>query len=137
MKPSLILRTSSIPILILTTIYSFYILLRGHNAPGGGFIGGLIAGVGVLFYAIARGRDDAHQLLRMAPISFCAVGVGCALGSGIFALIKGNDYLTHQWYEISFFGLTFSVGTTLLFDFGVYLTVLGTISAIFLNLVRR
>ena len=52
-------------------------------------------------------------------------------------LLEDETTRTHQWYEISFFGLTFSVGTTLLFDFGVYLTVLGTISAIFLNLVRR
>ncbi len=137
MKPSLILRTTSTPILLLAALYSLYILLRGHNAPGGGFIGGLIAGVGILFYAIGRGRDDALRLLRLPPIAFCAIGVSCALVSGLFGLLPGTDYLTHQWSEIDLLGFAFPLGTTLLFDLGVYLTVLGTVSTIFLNLVRR
>lgn len=95
MRPSLILRTSAMPVLVMATLFSVYILLRGHNAPGGGFIGGLIAGVGLLFYAIAHGRRQALRRLRVAPTTLCGCGVLMALASGIPALLGGQDYLTH------------------------------------------
>lgn len=137
MRPSLILRTSATPILVLALIFSLYILLRGHNSPGGGFIGGLIAGVGMLFYAISKGRDEALAALRLAPTALCAIGVLCALTSGVFGLVSGQEYLTHQWYTLPIPGVSIVIGTTLLFDLGVYLTVLGTICTIFLNLIRN
>ncbi len=133
MRPSLILRTSALPIFVLAVLYSLYILFRGHNSPGGGFIGGLIAGVGVLFYAISRGREEAVALLRYAPTSFCGTGILCALASGVPALVLGQGFLTHQWWQV--FGMP--LGTALLFDIGVYLVVVGTVCAIFLNLTRR
>ncbi len=133
MRPSLILRTSAFPILVMAVLYSLYILLRGHNSPGGGFIGGLIAGVGVLFYAISRGREEALQILRFAPTSLCGTGVLLALASGIPAIVLGQGFLTHQWWHIA--GLP--LGTALVFDIGVYLVVVGTVCAIFLNLIRR
>jgi len=137
MKPSLILRTSAAPILAMALAYSIYILLRGHNAPGGGFIGGLLAGVGMLFYAISRGRDEALRILPAQPTTLCGLGVLMALVSGVPALLGNNDYLTHEWYTIGLFGADIAVGTTLLFDAGVYVGVVGTVCAIFLNLIRR
>lgn len=137
MKPSLILRTSATPILVMAVLYSLYILLRGHNSPGGGFIGGLIAGVGILFFAISRGRHDALRQLRVAPTTLCGTGVLLALASGVPALIMGRGYLTHQWLFIPLGDGHLPIGTALLFDVGVYLTVLGTVCAIFLNLIRR
>lgn len=137
MRPSLILRTSAPAILLMAVLYSLYILLRGHNAPGGGFIGGLIAGVGVLFYAIARGRESASQLLPIEPTTFCAIGVLLALTSGLPGLLSGQGYLTHQWWFPTLVGVELPLSTALLFDIGVYLTVIGTVCAIFLNLIRR
>lgn len=133
MRPSLILRTSAMPILVLAVLYSLYILLRGHNAPGGGFIGGLIAGVGVLFYALSRSRNEALRLLRVAPTALCGTGVLLGMASGIPGIFLGQGFLTHQWWFLPFFPLS----TALIFDIGVYLTVIGTICAIFLNLTRR
>ncbi|MCE2933755.1 MAG: Na(+)/H(+) antiporter subunit B, partial [Hyphomicrobiales bacterium] len=61
MNPSLILRTSA-PLLLWVPIFvSLYVLVRGHNDPGGGFIGGLLAAGGILFFAIARGPDAARR----------------------------------------------------------------------------
>ncbi len=137
MRPSLILRTSAAPILAMTVLYSLYILLRGHNAPGGGFVGGLLAGMGLLFYAISRGRDEALQLLRVRPTSLCGAGVLMALASGIPALLGANGYLTHQWYTLRLLGVELPLGTTLLFDTGVYVAVVGTVCTIFMNLIRR
>jgi len=137
MRPSLILRTSATPILVMAVLYSLYIVLRGHNSPGGGFIGGLIAGVGILFFAIARGRQEALRCLRAAPTTLCGLGVLLALTSGIPALLVGQGYLTHQWFFIPLGDSQIPMGTALLFDVGVYLTVIGTVCAIFLNLIRR
>lgn len=137
MKPSLILRTSAPPILAIALAYSVYILLRGHNAPGGGFIGGLVAGVGLLFYAIARGREAALRALRIRPTALCGLGMLMALGSGLPALLGPQPYLTHAWYTLNFFGLSLPLGTALLFDTGVYCAVVGTICAIFMNLIQR
>jgi len=137
MKPSLILRTSAVPILVLTVLYSLYILLRGHNAPGGGFIGGLIAGVGLLFYAISRGREQALRLIGVAPTTLCGIGVLLALASGLPALLRGNAYLTHEWYTLKLAGIELALGTTLMFDTGVYVAVVGTVCTIFMNLIQR
>ncbi|MCA3632628.1 MAG: Na(+)/H(+) antiporter subunit B [Methylobacterium sp.] len=136
MNPSLILRTSA-PLLLWVPIFvSLYVLVRGHNDPGGGFIGGLLAAGGILFFAIARGPDAARRVLRLSPVSWCAIGVLVALASGLPALLApGQAYLTHLWWFPNM-GVTLPLSTALVFDVGVYFTVIGTVSALFLALVE-
>jgi multicomponent Na+:H+ antiporter subunit B len=137
MTPSLILRTSAPLLLWMPVIVSLYVLVRGHNDPGGGFIGGLLAAGGVLFYAIARGADAARAILRLAPLSYCAIGVLVAASSGVPALVDpAIPYLTHLWWFPDI-GVKLPLGTALVFDVGVYLTVVGTVSAFFLALVEE
>ncbi|WP_374449175.1 MnhB domain-containing protein [Stella sp.] len=132
MNDSLILRTSAPLLLWLSVAVSLFILLRGHNAPGGGFLGGLLGAAGVLIYAIARGRAAALRLLRLAPVSYCGIGLLAALASGLPPILAGSaPYLTHLWA----FPAGLPLGTTILFDLGVYLVVLGTVTAMFLSLV--
>ena len=136
MKSSLILRTSAPALLLLPLAVSLYVLLRGHNEPGGGFLGGLVAASGVLFYTVARGADEARRVLRVPPIGLAAAGVLIALASGLPALFAGSGpYLTHLW-AMEPFGIPLPVGTTLIFDLGVYLTVVGMACTIFLSLLR-
>ena len=137
MSPSLILRTSA-PLLLWTpAIVSLYVLVRGHNDPGGGFIGGLLAAGGVLFYAIARGPSEARRVLRLSPVGWCAIGVLVAASSGLPALLApGQGYLTHLWWFPDI-GVKLPLGTALMFDIGVYITVIGTVSALFLALVEQ
>jgi multicomponent Na+:H+ antiporter subunit B len=137
MSPSLILRTSAPLLLWMPAIVSLYVLVRGHNDPGGGFIGGLLAAGGVLFYGIARGPMEARRVLRISPIAWCAVGVLVAGASGLPALMKPDQaYLTHLWWFPDV-GVRLPLGTALVFDIGVYLTVIGTVSALFLALVEQ
>jgi multicomponent Na+:H+ antiporter subunit B len=137
MTPSLILRTSAPLLLWLPVVVSLYVLVRGHNDPGGGFIGGLLAAGGVLFYAIARGAHDARRALRLAPLSWCALGVLVAAVSGLPALLDpAAPFLTHLWWFPDV-GVKLPLGTALVFDIGVYLTVIGTVSAFFLALVEE
>lgn len=136
MTPSLILRTSATLLLWLLGLVSLYVLLRGHNAPGGGFIGGLIASAGIAFYAVARGTRAAALVLRLHPAKICGFGLLIATASGIPALLDPQaGFLTHLWWFPDI-GVEVPLGTTLVFDLGVYLTVIGTVCAMFLSLVE-
>ena len=119
---SVILRTSSRIVLPAALIFSLYVLMRGHNEPGGGFIGGLIAAAGLTVHALPRGRDALLSTLRMSPKTLIGAGLALALLSGLPALLMAAPYLTHQWWAPAF-----GLGTTLIFDVGVYLTVVGAV----------
>ncbi|MBN9498692.1 MAG: Na(+)/H(+) antiporter subunit B [Alphaproteobacteria bacterium] len=137
MSASLILRVSAPMLLWLPLAASLYVLLRGHNEPGGGFIGGLLAGVGLIFHAIAFGAAPTRKLLRLAPTSYCAIGVLLAAASGIPALLgAAGPYLTHLWWFPDI-GIVLPLGTTILFDAGVYITVVGTVATLFLSLMEE
>ena len=119
---SLILKTSSRLVLPAAIIFSLYVLLRGHNEPGGGFIGGLIAAAGIAVHALPRGHDSLLRTLRVSPKTLIGAGLIFALVSGLPALVSATPYLTHQW-PFPALGL----GTTLVFDVGVYLCVVGSV----------
>lgn len=137
MNPSLIIRTSA-PLLLWTpVIVSFYVLLRGHNEPGGGFLGGLLAAGGLLFFTIARGAVETRRVMRISPVALCGLGVAVAALSGVPSLIDPTlPYLTHLWWFPDV-GFKLPFGTAIIFDVGVYLAVVGTVAAIFLALVEE
>lgn len=137
MTPSLILRTSAPLLLWVPVVVSVYIVLRGHNEPGGGFLGGLMASAGLLFFALARGREAALDVLRLRPVAVCGLGVLVALASGLPAFLDPDaGYLTHRWWFPDL-GFKLPLGTALIFDIGVYLTVVGTVTAIFFALIAE
>lgn len=117
---SLIFRTTGRLILPAAIALSIYILLRGHNNPGGGFIGGLIAAAGIAVHALPRGRDSLTALLRVSPKVYIGAGLLLALLAGLPALTLAQPFLTHQWLAPAF-----GLGSTLVFDIGVYLVVVG------------
>ncbi|SFS09385.1 Na+/H+ antiporter subunit B [Yoonia litorea] len=129
---SVILRAGARLLALLLVIFSIYMLLRGHNAPGGGFIGGLIAATGFVVFAIACGTEDARRALRFDPGSIAGAGLGIALLAGIIAAIFGDNFFTGQWLFINETeddkGIPLS--TVLVFDIGVYLVVLGAVLSI-------
>lgn len=124
MKYSLILQVVSRTILPIALVYSLYLLWRGHNEPGGGFVGGLIAAAGFIMYALPRGQTTLKKILVLPPQTIAGIGVLLALSSGLASLLAGQPFLTHQWI---FFSSGIALGTALLFDIGVYFAVLGTV----------
>jgi multicomponent Na+:H+ antiporter subunit B len=106
--------------------FSLWLLLRGHNEPGGGFIGGLVAAAGIAIHSLPRGRRSMARLLRIAPTTIAAAGLLLAAISGLPGLLVEGPFLTHQWVTAPG-GL--ALGTTLIFDCGVYLAVAGSILA--------
>ena len=126
---SVILRAGTKYLAGLLLILSAYMLIRGHNEPGGGFIGGLIGSTGFVLFAIACGTEDARRALRVEPQSIAMVGLGMALLAGLFAAFFGDALFTGQWL---FIGATetekgLPLSTVLIFDIGVYLVVFGSI----------
>ena len=118
-----ILATGARLLLPVFLVFSLYILLRGHNAPGGGFIGGLIAAAGFALIAFAEGTPAARRALRLDPITLGALGLIAALVSGFASALAGLAPFTGLWAEAA----GYAISTVLLFDIGVYLAVLGAI----------
>ncbi len=126
MSGSLILRASTNVLVTLFLIFSFFLLWRGHNEPGGGFAGGLVAAAGFTLYAIAFGPRAARHSLRLDPRMIIGIGMFIALGSLLAAFFTGDAFGTGLWIEPTIAGSTVKLGTPLLFDIGVYLVVVGT-----------
>jgi len=129
---SVILRVGTRYLAGLLLVFSFYMMLRGHNEPGGGFIGGLTGATGFVLYAIACGTHDARAALRVLPKTIAIWGLGIALTAGLFAALFGDDLFTGQWL---FIGATendkgLPLSSVLVFDIGVYLVVFGSILTI-------
>lgn len=120
MRFSVILRTAARLLVPLILLFSVFLLLRGHNETGGGFIGGLVAGISFALYAIAYGTAASRQSLRATPPRLMAVGLGIAVLSGVFPLFIGGALLEGLWVK-----WPLKVGTPVLFDVGVYLLVIG------------
>ena len=120
----LILRVCGRLVLPVALAFSLFLLWRGHNEPGGGFVGGLMAAAGLAIYALPRGRARLLALLRLSPGGIAAVGLVLAVASGLPGLLQGQPFLTHQW---AVWDSGFVIGTALLFDIGVYLAVLGSV----------
>jgi multicomponent Na+:H+ antiporter subunit B len=121
MRNSLILRTAARLLVPLILLFSVFLMLRGHNESGGGFIGGLVAGTSFALYAMAYGTAASRRALRTTPQALLAAGLGTALLSGLIPLVRGGAVLQGLWAE----PLGIKLGTPILFDVGVYLLVIG------------
>lgn len=117
MKKSLIFQIgmkSILPILLLISVIIFW---RGHQLPGGGFIGGLVGGASLATYAYAYGVESTLRLIRIHPLTFVVSGLFFALISGVIGLFFGESPFQGLWAG--------AFGTPVLFDLGVYLLVIG------------
>lgn len=125
---SIILRTATRYMFPPLIVFSVYLLLRGHHYPGGGFVGGLVAGSAFSLYSLAFTVGAARDLLRLDPRDFAAIGLALALISGLPPLLGGHEFLTGTWWALPLpAGGTLDIGTPLFFDIGVYLVVFGVL----------
>lgn len=133
---SVILATASRYLLPLMLIFSFFLLLRGHNEPGGGFVGGLMAAAAYSLYLVANGVEEAKKLLRTDMLNLIALGLFFAIVSGFISIANGKNFMTGVWLkeELPVLG---KVGTPLLFDLGVYFLVLGITLKIIFHLAEE
>lgn len=132
---SLIMKTTARFLMPFLLLFSVFLFMRGHNEPGGGFTGGLVAAAAFALYSIAFGSREARRVLRVEPRHLIGVGLLTALSSGVVALINGQAFLTGLWGYIRLPGLgRVEIGTPAIFDLGVYLVVMGVTLAFIFNL---
>ncbi len=125
MSDSLILRTAARGLVPMLALISVFVLLRGHNEPGGGFIGGLLAAAGIALYQLAFGVGAARRLLRVDPRSLVGAGLSASITAAVLGLLAGRPLLSGLWLPDPVPGIG-KLGTPLLFDVGVWLVVVGT-----------
>lgn len=133
---SLILATAIRYLLPLLLLLSVYILLRGHNAPGGGFIGGLVASSAFALLALAHGVDLSKRVLRIAPRNLITAGLFTAGSSGCVPLFFNLPFMTGLWFE-THINVIGKLGTPFFFDLGVFLVVLGVTLMIIFSLMEE
>ncbi|MFK7889260.1 MAG: Na+/H+ antiporter subunit B [Granulosicoccus sp.] len=127
---SVIFSTISRLLVGLMLLFSLFLLWRGHNEPGGGFIGGLVAAGALIVHGLAEGPAVMRKLLRIDPRSMVLFGLLLAIVAGLMPLLSDKSFLTGLWL---FFGATetdkgLALGTPLIFDVGVYLVVVGGVA---------
>jgi multicomponent Na+:H+ antiporter subunit B len=133
----LILKTTSTIIVFVILAFSFNLLLAGHNAPGGGFIGGLMASGAFLLLYISFGFETMSRVLRVNFIYLIAAGLVIAVLTGIGSFLFDVPFLSHTfgYFQLPVLGKT-ELATAMLFDLGVYLTVIGVTMTIILTIAE-
>lgn len=133
MAVSLILATATRLVLPLLLLFSAFILIRGHDDPGGGFAGGLVAAIGFTLIVISEDVATARRALRVSTRSLIAVGLLLAMASGIAGMVMADAFLQAVFFDLPLLaGGRIELSTVFFFDVGVYLTVIGvTLTIVF------
>jgi len=131
---SSLLRTGMKLILPLSLIFAGYVFFKGHNEPGGGFIAGLIASVGLAVYRMSEGVEALRRLIPIKPSSTAAIGLAIALITAMFPMAYGliangetYAFLTSGHWYIPLPGKDhiFHLTSVMFFDLGVFIVVVG------------
>ncbi|WP_096462939.1 monovalent cation/H+ antiporter subunit A [Sulfurifustis variabilis] len=133
----LILAMASRPLLPLALLVSLYLLLRGHNLPGGGFIAGLVAGVALILQYLASGVGWTEQRMRLSYLPLVGLGLGLAALTGFGSWFFERPFLTsaHGHLHLPVIG-DIELASAMLFDVGVFCTVVGAVMLILERLGR-
>ena len=129
---SLILRTATRVLMPLLLLYGLFLLLRGHNAPGGGFAGGLVVAAAYALHSFAFGVTAARRALLVDPLRLIGAGLLLSLGSGLLPLVLGESFLKSLWLNP-----VLGIGTPTVFDIGVFLVVIGVVTTMTFTLVEE
>lgn len=128
MSRSLIVDVTTRIIVQSALVLSLYLLFAGHNQPGGGFIGGLVAGASIALSYVAGGLEQVRALTRFSPWSIVGAGLFLAAGSALVPAVAGGNALAQGWVEWDLPLLGHVKATSaLVFDAGVYAVVVGMV----------
>ena len=132
MRPSMIADVVVRVVFHSALLLSVYLLFVGHNQPGGGFIGGLVAGAAFALRYAAGGIDAVHQGMRVRPWTLLGVGIVFITATTLVPLAFGADTLEStywKWHPAGFGEVKLT--SPLFFDTGVYLVVVGMVLMLF------
>jgi multicomponent Na+:H+ antiporter subunit A len=127
-----IFQTAARLLMPLLLVFSVFLLLRVHQEPGGGFVGGLVAAAAFALYAMAFSPERARRALLVRPLTLLGTGLLVALLSGVPAVLRGDAFLTASWARGPL-----PLGTPALFDVGVFLVVAGVVLMMIFSLAEE
>lgn len=134
-RPSVILNTVLDMVFRTALLFSFFLLFAGHNAPGGGFIGGLVASAGLVLRYVAGGAPELERVVRMHETTLLGTGLVIATATGMVGWLLGGAFLYSGKLEVDVAVLgTLKATSALPFDLGVYLVVIGLTLALLRSL---
>lgn len=123
---SILLETTARLVFPLIMVFAVFMFYRGHNLPGGGFIGGLLAAAGIILVYVAFGMQPGDEFINYRHVA--AAGLLCAAAAGLWPMFAGMPFLTSMFGQVRLPLIgPLEVSTVLLFDFGVFLVVVGSI----------
>jgi multicomponent Na+:H+ antiporter subunit B len=132
-----ILQYAEKPIRWLLIIISIVALLRGHNYPGGGFIGGLLAGLAIVFQSLAYDVETVRKKMKLSPQSFIGIGLAIAAISLLPSIIGGAELMQAYWIKLQITeSYVLKLGTPLVFDIGIFFSVIGIVLMFIFNLSK-
>ena len=123
----------TVPLLFrVIMVGSIYLLFAGHNQPGGGFVGGLVAGAAISLRYIAGGIEEVRRISRWRPWTILGAGVIVAVSTALVPVLLGKPVLSaaYEPYDLPVLGKV-SISSALVFDIGVYLCVVGLVLMVF------
>lgn len=111
-----------------TLLLGLFLLMTGHNRPGGGFVGGLVVGAGISLRYLSGGIDEVRRTVPLRPWTIQGSGLVLAATTVVGPLFFGDSVMEHAKFDlhVPFYGEV-HVNTALFFDTGVALVVIGTI----------
>jgi multicomponent Na+:H+ antiporter subunit B len=120
----------------LLLLFAAFLLLRGHNEPGGGFVAGLVVSMALVLHAASFGIPAGRRVLVVDPSRLLGGGLLIALASGLPAVLQGRPFMRAVWTRVPTGGAAVDLGTPLLFDLGVCLVVIGFVLTIVFTLAE-
>jgi multicomponent K+:H+ antiporter subunit A len=119
-------------------VLAVYLLLRGHNLPGGGFVAGITLAVGVILQYMAGGTRWAEDRLKIRPARWIAAGLLLAVATGAGAWLFGHPFLTSHvaHFDLPVIG-ALHLPSAFFFDLGVFLLVVGATGLILIALAHQ
>jgi multicomponent K+:H+ antiporter subunit A len=124
-------------VLPIAGVVSIFFLLRGHDAPGGGFVGGLVFSTGFIVQYMVNGALWFESRIRVHPQYWIAAGLLSSAMAGAAAWIASRNFLSSLRWDFEFAFLEVHLSSTLLFDLGVYLLVVGGTILILISLAHQ
>ena len=137
---SFILKATTRVLFFIINLFAIYLLLRGHNLPGGGFIAGLASAIALVLLGLAHGVQHIEGWIRIDPMRLAAYGMLLAILTALLPFLPffpGTLFFEHTMFhlDVPLLG-ALHVGTTLTFDMGVYLVVVGVTGKVVISLTR-
>jgi multicomponent K+:H+ antiporter subunit A len=124
-------------LLPIAGVVSIFFLLRGHDAPGGGFVGGLVVATAFIVQYMVNGTLWLESRIRIHPQYWIGTGLLCAAGAGAGAWLASRNFLASMRWDLRLLSMDVHLSSTLLFDLGVYLLVVGSTILIVIALAHQ